>query len=51
MLAYEDEALDQAVDSLNAMDPAHVTAPENAHLSDYIKEKAILLFLRQKETS
>ena len=37
MLAYEDEALDQAVDSLNAMDPAHVTAPENAHLSDYIK--------------
>ena len=37
MLAYEDEALDQALDSLNAMDPAHVTAPENAHLSDYIK--------------
>ena len=37
MLAYEDEALDQAVDSLNAMDPAYVTAPVDAHLSDYIK--------------
>lgn len=37
MLAYEDEALDQAVNSLNAMNPAYVTAPVDAHLSDYIK--------------
>lgn len=37
MLAYEDEALEQAVDQLKAMDPANVTAPENAHLSDYVK--------------
>lgn len=44
MLAYEDEALDQAVDSLNAMDPAHVTAPENAHLSDYNKRRRLFCY-------
>lgn len=37
MLAYEDGALDGAVESLKAMDPANVTAPEDAHLSDYVK--------------
>lgn len=35
LMAYEDEAIDQAVDSLNAMNPAQVTEPEDAHLSDY----------------
>lgn len=37
LLAYEEEALDKAVDGLHAMDPANVTAPEDAHLSDYVK--------------
>lgn len=37
LLAYEEEALDEAVEGLRAMDPANVTAPEDAHLSDYVK--------------
>ena len=35
------EALDKAVDGLHAMDPANVTTPEDAHLSDYVKGRRI----------
>lgn len=37
MISYEETALEDAVDQLKALNPANVTAPENARLSDYIK--------------
>ena len=37
MISYEETALEDAVEQLKALNPANVTAPENARLSDYIK--------------